>query len=647
MLRDLRSTPLWEEVRGFYLDSHADLFGQGSSVAEPVVSPDGTTVAFTGSGLDSLDGVPWRRVYATGRTGGPRRPLSGEARQAHAPTWSPSGRWISFLADDADGEPVLLFHDWKTGRLSESSLSLPHGIDRVTWHPTTDRLLAWGRQPNIQLGKVARHEDAPWMPAVRTAAGAGEQPVFSAAPGQGPAKVASPGGVWLWEVAWVAGDECVALVSDASDLPNWYEARLAWWSLASGDHEELRRPQHQAGWLRTSPNGTRVAWIEGLASDRGMVAGTPVVLDVASRSVRTVNLPDWQMTDLRWRDAETLAYFGLHGDDTVAGDLDGLSLEYQERWRTDGSCGMPMPSGAPVDDAAFVVAYEDWGTPRTLRVVGGGRADEVEPGEPSAGQRWVRTRKGAMAPVEWEGADGLGLSGLLITPTGGRPPYPLVVNVHGGPVWAWRNTWDVVDHTPIALLVSRGFAVLNPNGRGSVGRGGGFTTAILGAMGGADVDDYTSAVDAMVRSGVADPARVSVVGHSYGGFMACCLAATAGRFAAAVAISPATDWLSQHYTSAIPGFDQLFVGRPGAEETRTGPVARAGGVATPTLVIGCEEDDCTPVGQAIEFYRAVAERGAGDTALVVYPDEGHGVRKWPALLDQSVRIVAWLERYAK
>jgi dipeptidyl aminopeptidase/acylaminoacyl peptidase len=165
-------------------------------------------------------------------------------------------------------------------------------------------------------------------------------------------------------------------------------------------------------------------------------------------------------------------------------------------------------------------------------------------------------------------------------------------------------------------------------------------------MGSEDIADYTTAVTALVERGIADPSRVSVIGHSYGGFMTCCLAATSQLFAAAIAISPASDWVSQHHISAIPGFDELFVG-PLSSAARRGPIALVGDVATPTLVIGCEDDDCTPVGQAIEFYRAIAEQGGADTALVVYPDEGHGVRGWPALLDQSVRIVQWLERYAR
>lgn len=632
--RDVRNTPLWAEVERFYLSAHDGRFGSCSGVADPVLSPDGAMVAFTGTGLDSLDRPAWSRVYTLHRQSGE----VAEVADGYRPAWSPSGRWLAFLTDSG-----LRYLDLASGELRDSKGDSAHGLDGFAWCGRTDRLLAWGRERRPELGTVSVEPAAEWMPAVRATFGNDPQPVFAEDPSSGARQDAAPVGLWVWEAAWAGPRAYLALASDMAEPPDWYRARLVLVETATGGYEELYRPELQAGRLVTSPDGQSAAWIEGLASDRGMIAGVPVTMDLGTRKIRRADIGNWEITDLRFRNDTTAAYLGMRGQHTVGGDLDTATLGFEETWRSTGTCGMPMPSGSPAGGGKLLIAYEDWQTEPQLRIVGGRERPPLFPAGSSAGGRWLAERKGKLTVVEWTSEDGLPMSGLLITPSVGRPPYPLVVNVHGGPVWAWRNNWDIVGHTPVSLLAGRGFAVLNPNGRGSIGSGPAFVNAIRHTMGGADTGDYRSAAKAMVERGIADPAKISVIGHSYGGFMACCLATSGDVFSAAVAISPATDWWSQHYVSAIPGFDEFFVGPPGTER---GPVGLAAKVTVPTLVIGCEDDECCPVGQAIEFYRGIAERGRTDAALAVYPAERHGIRGWPALLDQSVRIVGWLERYA-
>lgn len=629
-------------MEAFYRSGFEGRWGAPYSVAEPAVSPDGLRAAFTGEGLDDLVGRPWTRVYVVDLASGGVQQISGPSPSARAPAWSSSGQWLAFLAE-VDGHPALQFWEAATGRRLAGA-ELPYGVDGFAWAHGQDRLVAWGADRRPELGTVARYEGAMWMPAMRSTLEPFVQPVVTQEPGVEPVPWPASPDLWVWEAAWAGSDAVVALVSDRAEPPNWYEARLV--RLAGSAVEVLHRPARQAGCLSTGPDGRTAVWIEGLASDRGMIAGAVVTLDLGDLRLRRLDPGTWEITAVRWRDDGRLTYFGVDDLETVGGDIDLPTLDWQETWRTTGTCGMPLPSGCPVGERSALIAHEDWSHPPELHLVGDGpRVPVVAPPE-TPGVGWLRRRKGAIEAVRWQTGDGLGLSGLLITPEG-DPPYPLVVNVHGGPVWAWRNSWDIVFHTPVSLLVSRGFAVLNPNGRGSVGRGPELVGRIAGAMGQADLDDYTSAALALVEQGVADPQRLSVIGHSYGGLVSCALAAATDLFAAAVALSPATDWVSQHYVSAIPGFDELFVAPVGSGAWERSPVSRAGRVATPTLLVGCEDDDCTPVGQAIEFYRAVAERGRAPVALVVYPSQQHGVRGWPALLDQSVRIVEWLERFSR
>jgi dipeptidyl aminopeptidase/acylaminoacyl peptidase len=67
-------------------------------------------------------------------------------------------------------------------------------------------------------------------------------------------------------------------------------------------------------------------------------------------------------------------------------------------------------------------------------------------------------------------------------------------------------------------------------------------------------------------------------------------------------------------------------------------------VGTPTLLTAGRNDRCTPPGQAIEFHRALRACGV-ETELVLYPEEGHGVRRFPTVIDLCTRMVAWFEQH--
>jgi dipeptidyl aminopeptidase/acylaminoacyl peptidase len=198
------------------------------------------------------------------------------------------------------------------------------------------------------------------------------------------------------------------------------------------------------------------------------------------------------------------------------------------------------------------------------------------------------------------------------------------------------------------MLLKRGYAVLLPNQRGSSGRGQQFARHALGGMGGADTHDILSGVDYCVRRNIADPHRLGVTGISYGGFMSCWLITQDTRFAACVPVAPITNQISAHLTSNIPDFMTLFVAdaynNPGGTYFKRSPIMHAHKVTTPTLQVCGALDRCTPPGEALQFHNALLENNA-KSVLVTYPEEGHGIRKLPALIDYSARMVAWFEQH--
>ena len=176
-----------------------------------------------------------------------------------------------------------------------------------------------------------------------------------------------------------------------------------------------------------------------------------------------------------------------------------------------------------------------------------------------------------------------------------------------------------------------------------------FAAFVVGDMGGEESHDLLSGLDHLVSLGIADPARLAVAGGSYGGYMAALLPAVDDRFAAAVVASPLTDLISCYYGSSLTVFVRDFVGgRPTDRVQRyldRSPVFAGPRLRTPTLLTAGLRDRAAPVGQAIEMFHALREQGV-PTELVVYPEEGHGVRAYPARIDWIARVVMWLERHA-
>jgi len=327
----------------------------------------------------------------------------------------------------------------------------------------------------------------------------------------------------------------------------------------------------------------------------------------------------------------------------VAVQVDPEGGAVRELWRTAEGVGDYQPAGTPLAGGGFVIDIAAARRPPAIVEVSEGREHELastqHPGRDEALRHLGRSER-----VTWNAPDGLRIDGLLRTPPGDGP-FPLILLVHGGPVGATTDGWI---GTTNALLLSRGYALLMPNPRGSSGRGRAFAEHVVGDMGGDDAKDLLAGVDAMVAAGVADPDRIGIYGGSYGGFMAAWLPTRDPRFKAAVAISPVTDWYSEHFNSSLIDWVGDFLRdtpeEPGGEHHRRSPVLMGDALRTPTLLTAGNHDRATPPGQAVEMFRALRARGIASD-VVVYPDEGHGVRNFPAALDLTTRTLGWFERF--
>jgi dipeptidyl aminopeptidase/acylaminoacyl peptidase len=358
------------------------------------------------------------------------------------------------------------------------------------------------------------------------------------------------------------------------------------------------------------------------------------------------------VTHVSWRDGRRLLMIGLRGQQTVVVEHDVEQGSSRELWSSaEVHGGFWYPAVAPFGDAGCVLVAEGYLHAPTLSELRDGSlrpllrlAHSETDAHLAAGLYGDRVEA-----VSWEGPDGLEIQGTLILPSG-EGPFPTIMEVHGGPIWMQRSRWMGAVRAEPQAFVHRGFAVFRPNPRGSAGRGQDYARRVVGDMGGKDGLDLLAGLDHLVRTGRADADRLGVMGVSYGGYMSSWLVTQDRRFRASIPISPVTDWISMQWTSNVPHFVSTFLdGAPfkpdGLFHARS-PVNFADRVRTPTLLVAGALDRISPPEQAVEFYRALRLCGA-ETALVVYPQEGHNVRNLPATIDASARYLDWFERYMR
>ena len=272
-------------------------------------------------------------------------------------------------------------------------------------------------------------------------------------------------------------------------------------------------------------------------------------------------------------------------------------------------------------------------------------ANDVEPGEAYLYDRAAKTLtlqyriyeklpRAALAPmtsVRYPSSDGLEIPAYLTLPKGVAPKgLPAIVVPHGGP-WA-RDTWGYDAFAQ--FLANRGYAVLQPNFRGSTGYGRRFLDAGNKQWGEKMQDDITWGVKYLVSNGIADPKRIGIFGGSYGGYATLAgVAFTPDVYAAGVSLVGPSNLIT--LLDSIPAYweagRKVFYERMGDPSTPAGkaqlerqsPLNSAAKIRTPLLVIQGANDPRVNKAESDQIVVALRDRGF-PVEYIVAPDEGHG-----------------------
>jgi dipeptidyl aminopeptidase/acylaminoacyl peptidase/CubicO group peptidase (beta-lactamase class C family) len=568
-------------------DARQMTFGDKSST-DPQWSPDGTMIAI----LSDRSGK--KNLFVLPLAGGEAEQLTDVKSGVTAFRWSPDGKQIAFTmpdaASDAEEKAAKAKDDakWFERDWKFSRLYLV-GVERPAGGKREPRLLT---KADYHVGVYGRTADGgfDWAPDSKSIAFAHQKtPKANDWPS---------GDVSIVDVA--SGEAKPLAASSAAEMRPMFSLDGKWVAMTVSDN-----PPRWAGSRR----------IQIVSASGG---AEPRVLPATF---------DSQPSPIGWAAGGSRIFFS------------------EARGTTDRIYSIDVRSGEISDFAAME------SSDRAIEAFTSG-AEKFDPVQVSRSNAELpKLPLGKVELVRWKGSDGFEIEGLLSYPVGYEPGrrVPLILNIHGGPAGVFSQKYIAAAGLyPIAALTARGYAVLQPNPRGSSGYGAEFRYANQKDWGGGDYHDLMAGVDHVVQLGIADPDRLGVCGWSYGGYMTSWVITQTRRFKAASIGAPVTNLISFNGTADIPNFLPDYFGSQPWDNVELmsarSPVLAAKGVTTPALIQHGDADVRVPISQGYEYFNALKQQGV-PVEMLVLPRQPHGPIEPKMILKVMQTNLDWFDKH--
>jgi dipeptidyl aminopeptidase/acylaminoacyl peptidase len=643
---------------------------------DPQLHPDGRRVAYVLTELDVEEDRYVRTIHLA-REGTSRRFTHGPSDTT--PRWSPDGRWLALLRKGtAEGERSQLHVMPADGGEAQRRTDLPLGVSDLAWSPDSTQLVVVGTEWAPELAELDdderrrvprritrlpyRSDTQGWVHERR------DHLWLVDAAGDADPRCLTPGDLDQSSPVWRPDGAAIAFLGDPEDWPETdphtgvFELELAtdrvrplvapgMWSSVDYDpagnvyltglRDPLDWPAPNAVWrvVDQGPDAAPVGVTTHL--DRDAVPNSPPCATVGPRFVEGGFL-----TALEGRGVTSLVHVRTEGWEPGGGEPEVTELVAGRRCVT-GYAARPDGSGVAftaTDPATPGELYwREGGKERCVTdlTVGFRTKVDIRPTERFTFQREdVELDVWAILPDGFEAAQ--------------PATVPVLFMIHGGPTAQYGEHF----FDEFQVGAGAGYLVVATNPQGSSGRGTAWSRAVVGAWGDEDsVDtlDLEAVVDAaLARYPQADPARVGIMGGSYGGYATARLLARTDRYRAAIVERGLLQWESFSGTSDIgPYFDRMFLSTSLPDGVGThraaSPVGTAGRITTPTLVLHSEHDWRCPIEQGEQFFVALKRAGV-ETEFVRFPDEGHELTRSGAPKHRVERfevVLDWHDRHLR
>ncbi len=670
-LSSLISLSLPSDARDLRLEDYLDL----EKVAAPQISPDGKTILYTRSWVNTAEDRYEDELWVMDADGGRNRRLMKGGSEV---SWSPDGTRIAYLDKTDRGNEI--FVRWMDAAGNTSQITHEGGKPwNLRWSPDGKWIAFMAKVAMESKWTIAlpeRPKGAHWTeePTVidklhyrldRTGyTNRGYTHIF-VVPATGGTPKQLTRGAWHAEpvmagmlrggtLDWTPDSRSILFSGDKDADADTHFARANVHAVDIADGRIRTLTQGEGFWglapgPRISPDGKQVAYVGTRGSKTSNYPDTELhVIGIDGSGDRTLiaDLPGRMGGYLEWAaNGRSINYvvakegaLNLHSV-SLSGEVKSFTtgmqvLTLSSTSRSGVAVGTTTTALKPPDVVRLNV--KDGRDLRVLTTVN----DDV----------LGNVQLGRVEEIWYDSTDNTKVQGWIVYPPSFNPSrkYPLLLSIHGGP----EAMYEGVFQFPFQDMAAQGYVVVYTNPRGSSGYGGAFARAIYDDYPGRrDFEDLMHGVDTAVGRGFVDTERMYVQGCSGGGVLTAWTVVQTDRFAGAASMCTVVDWISMAGTADIAAWVFNRYKKPFWEDPTqwlaTSTMMRIDKARTPTLVMVGEKDIRTPVGQSEELYTGLKMVNV-PTKLILFKNEWHGTYTIPSnMLRTQLYLRKWYSQWRR
>ena len=619
-------------------------------ISTPEISPDGSQVLYVRSDADWKANKRITHIWraATGSRDLVQMTNGGDGESA--PRWSPDGKSIAFVAKRSGDEAAQIYVLPASGGEAVRLTTHETAVSAIAWSHDGASLFFLASEPKTAKEKAREKLQDDVYSYDETQK---QQHLWTVAVAAKAEKRITDGAFSVLSFTLSQDGSRIAHQRAPNTLYGDAEKGEVWVMKTDGSEAvQITKNNVAESGAELSPDNSQVLFLADADAKfvtyyNGRIFVAPATAGGAAKVVSPENAPD--SSNASWsKDGKTIYFIGSEGVRSALYSMPAAGGAVKAM-----TSGDETVKGWAYDAAADRHVFQRDGATNAgdvwMMAAGGGQPSRVTYFYDSLAKDFKLPKQ---ERVEWKGADGVTVDGLLYYPLDYKPgqKYPLIVNTHGGPAAADQFGFGMWS-TYTQVLAAKGYLVLKPNYRGSTGYGDAFLRDMVGHYFKNAHLDVMAGVDHLIKIGVADPDRLGKMGWSAGGHMTNKIITFTDRFKAASSGAGAANWVSMYGQSDVRTYrTPWFGGTPWQKDApidvywEHSPLKYVANVKTPTIFLVGERDVRVPLPQAVEMHRGVKSNGV-PTKLYVAPREPHGFQELRHQLFKVNVELEWFEQW--